>query len=555
MKIKYILILWLVGLFTNNIQAQNVGIGIAAPHTSAKLHIEDTNRGLMIPRVSLTDVTNATTPVNAPLTGLLVFNTNAGVTGGNGIGFYYWDGSIWKRLQDAYGDAWLLTGNAATNPNVNFVGTTDVQPLVFRTNNTENMRINTNGNVGIGTTLATAKLYANIAPTDNTTYGMYISHGGTAGVKYGVFNDMQTTSTSAKYALYNSFADVQGTKYGMLNSIGGTNTGVIYGVYNAFSNSSNSARYGIFNTITNATGQIFGVYNNITPGAANASAIYGWYNNINNSGTGVRYGIYSNVPGGTNAYAAVFNAGHVVFNEVGGDYDFRIEGDTDPNNFFLDASTNNIGIGQGIPVEKLHINAPRMLMQNGSDAIYCSYNTISGFRFELVGSYPGWDNRAVYLGGYNVNNPGGGTYSNANKIYCGGDFGSLPIYATAFINVSSGKLKQNISSLTYGLAEIMKINPVKYQYTFDKSGVYQLGFIAEEMAEVVPELVAFHDEENNIASNGKAMGIDYSKMTAVLVKAVQEQQEMIATQNEQLKKLQEENTEFRQALEQLKNKD
>lgn len=45
---------------------------------------------------------------------------------------------------------WGLTGNAATTPATNFVGTSDAQDLVFRTNNTEKLRIQSGGNVGIG---------------------------------------------------------------------------------------------------------------------------------------------------------------------------------------------------------------------------------------------------------------------------------------------------------------------------------------------------------------------------------------------------------------------
>ena len=44
---------------------------------------------------------------------------------------------------------WLLNGNAGTNGNLNFVGTTDNRPLVFRTNNKERMRIIPGGKIGI----------------------------------------------------------------------------------------------------------------------------------------------------------------------------------------------------------------------------------------------------------------------------------------------------------------------------------------------------------------------------------------------------------------------
>lgn len=45
---------------------------------------------------------------------------------------------------------WSLTGNTGTNPDSNFVGTTDNKKLVFRTNGTKKMSILPNGFVGIG---------------------------------------------------------------------------------------------------------------------------------------------------------------------------------------------------------------------------------------------------------------------------------------------------------------------------------------------------------------------------------------------------------------------
>ena len=130
--------------------SQNVGIGTATPDASAKLEVDDANRGVLINRVSLVNVTDGTTPVAGPATGLLVFNTNAGVTGGSGQGFYYWDGTQWVRLSTGQSDDWTLLGNAGTNPTTNFIGTTDAQDFVVRTNNTERMRVESGGDVGIG---------------------------------------------------------------------------------------------------------------------------------------------------------------------------------------------------------------------------------------------------------------------------------------------------------------------------------------------------------------------------------------------------------------------
>jgi hypothetical protein len=45
--------------------------------------------------------------------------------------------------------SWLTTGNSGTNPAANFIGTTDNQPLIIRTNNTEKMRVLGNGDVWV----------------------------------------------------------------------------------------------------------------------------------------------------------------------------------------------------------------------------------------------------------------------------------------------------------------------------------------------------------------------------------------------------------------------
>lgn len=59
--------------------------------------------------------------------------------------------------------------------------------------------------------------------------------------------------------------------------------------------------------------------------------------------------LFQNVP------AASF-AGANVFNEAGADVDQRIEGDTDANLVFVDASTDRVGIGTATPTAKLQVN-------------------------------------------------------------------------------------------------------------------------------------------------------------------------------------------------------
>ncbi|MDO9375076.1 MAG: hypothetical protein Q7T76_11685 [Ferruginibacter sp.] len=63
--------------------------------------------------------------------------------------------------------AWLLTGNATTNPALNFLGTTDDTRFVIKTNSMERINILGNGNIGINIANPAMKLDI-YSETDNT---------------------------------------------------------------------------------------------------------------------------------------------------------------------------------------------------------------------------------------------------------------------------------------------------------------------------------------------------------------------------------------------------
>lgn len=60
--------------------------------------------------------------------------------------------------------------------------------------------------------------------------------------------------------------------------------------------------------------------------------------------------------GSTGTTLDITHYGGAVFNEDGADKDFRVEGDTDANLIFVDASTDRVGIGTSTPGTKLHVN-------------------------------------------------------------------------------------------------------------------------------------------------------------------------------------------------------
>lgn len=112
--ILFIFIFYHVTLFSQD----NVGIGTNNPDPSAILELQSTSKGFLATRVSLVSTTDNVTVPN-PATGLMVFNTNPVMVGGNGIGFYYWDGSKWAQVlgvQGPTGPMGPVGTNGATGP-------------------------------------------------------------------------------------------------------------------------------------------------------------------------------------------------------------------------------------------------------------------------------------------------------------------------------------------------------------------------------------------------------------------------------------------------------
>ncbi len=139
------------------------------------MDVDFNNKGLLIPRVNITSLTTFNPPITSGgnTTSLLVYNTNAAT----GVGYYYWDGANWVKLlvSGSPSDAWLTSANAGTNPATHFIGTTDNTSLVFRTNNTERMRLHFSGQLSIGDNTPGGKLDVHQDASNDvarfTTYG------------------------------------------------------------------------------------------------------------------------------------------------------------------------------------------------------------------------------------------------------------------------------------------------------------------------------------------------------------------------------------------------
>jgi hypothetical protein len=96
---------------------------------------------------------------------------------------------------------------------------------------------------------------------------------------------------------------------------------------------------------------------------------------------------------------------------------------------------------------------------------------------------------------------------------------------------SDRKLKENINPIQYGLKEVLEINPVKYKWIEKRGGKEDIGVIAQDIEKIIPEIV---QENKALNSNEMIKSVDYGKMVAVLIKAVQEQQQQINELKEKL---------------------
>lgn len=121
----------------------------------------------------------------------------------------------------------------------------------------------------------------------------------------------------------------------------------------------------------------------------------------------------------------------------------------------------------------------------------------------------------------------------------------------SYYTSSDRKLKQNIQPLSGSLDKLMQLKPSSYQYktTDYKIGLpegTQMGFVAQELQTVFPELVQqqIKPEEKNkkgevVAAEVKYLGVNYTGLIPVTISAIQEQQQTIQTlktENAELKK-------------------
>jgi len=99
------------------------------------------------------------------------------------------------------------------------------------------------------------------------------------------------------------------------------------------------------------------------------------------------------------------------------------------------------------------------------------------------------------------------------------------VYAT----VSDRRVKKDITPLDNGtLNKVMQLNPVSYLMKNQKDSKRNLGLISQEVKELFPSITHYVKESDVLA-------LSYTELIPILIKALQEQQTIIETQNSQIK--------------------
>lgn len=344
-----------------------------------------------------------------------------------------------------------------------------------------------------------------------------------------IFNDTQSDSANRSWAgsFSNAYHKIPAgvTDSGTRNGLIGWATSVANGSY--VHEGTLATQYGVqgvagFQGSGSGSSAVittaFGVYGQVlhdSTGSTVSNAHAGHFDSVASPGTcTTNIGVYSRATNGNNNYsfygaggefynenAATFNSG-VIINESGGNFDVRMEGDAEPNLFFLDASTDSICIGTQTASGVLTLSCA-MSSQNGfsfidesnqSAAAYCAFRNAAG---TAIGS---------------INRSGSS---------------DTVVYNTT----SDRRIKTDITDAQVGLGELMRLRVRDFAFKNDATKTRMTGFIAQEVHEIFPSAVTTNGDDGEIDLVDPSMywGMDYGRLVPLLVRAIQELNEKVAS--------------------------
>jgi hypothetical protein len=292
-----------------------------------------------------------------------------------------------------------------------------------------------------------------------------------------------------------------------------------------------------------------GIVTSVGGGESNSAS--GYDDTVGGGSHNTADGGYSTVPGGSyntaHGYMS-FAAGQRAKATNTGTFVWADSTNTDftstADNQFLVRAGGGVGINTASPIANtLTVNTK--VIAGGTTAPSGSEPFVSegaGSGISLDDRTLGSGNRWVIFptGGALVFYDDNGTGTNRAWFTSGGVL-TLPYLGSAGLNQlcsnasnqvalcsSSLRYKDNVGTLTLGLETIAKLRPVTFDWK--DTGTPDLGFVAEEVDQVTPLLTTLN-------ADGQIEGVKYDRISALLVKGMQEQQEQITDLQAQIASL------------------
>lgn len=567
-----------------SVTGQSIGIGTTSPNANSVLDVYSSNKGLLIPRIALTSSSTAL-PLSAFTTGMTIYNTS--LINDVSPGYYISDGTKWNKLLTNSLGTWNLTGNATINQDFNFIGTSDLQNIVFKRNN-----INSGLLSDMQTSWGQGALNTTTIGLSNTAFGAQALTANTQGGK-----NVAIGFQALKQNTFGSNNVAFGSKALFGNVVGNNNTAIGYEAgYNSIGNGNVFLGNGAGNAETGNNK----LYINNTNGTASESLIYGEFDNNKlqiNSSLGI---------GRMPALAALeikakefdhkilslnrnYPEGNFSWNlniKDGNDLNFGLTDYTGStyDNFLLLGNGGKVGLGRPTSPYPLSIKAPfsdnymiGFTNQNNTTPWYLnsqetfSIREFSGVkRLNLIKDTDFIDSND-YLVGLKIDpfsnfhflentafsesntNPNGTTglkieqatssnnwsiantsakFSQIHFFYNGVQLGNIDNNGN-YTTLSDKRAKQNIAPLTGVLDKVMQLQPKTYYYIDKKpSSPLSYGFIAQDVEKIFPSFV-----DTKGPDNIKALA--YQNFSVVAIQAIKEQQDILDKQEETLKKQEE----------------
>ena len=153
------------------------------------------------------------------------------------------------------------------------------------------------------------------------------------------------------------------------------------------------------------------------------------------------------------------------------------------------------------------------MLHNNSNLFYILRGANNSVTWTQVGSY--WP---VYWDLTNNNATFGGAIWAAGNI-------------TAYSDI---KLKENIKTVDGALSKVTQLRGVYYTLKRDETKTRKIGVIAQEIQQVLPEVVLLHRDNEDTEGT---LSVDYGNITAVLIEAIKEQQAIIDSQESRIARL------------------